>query len=583
MVPQHLHEILLSSLRFLFPITASMEPEEAKLDRFLQWLQANGAELRGCSIRCCGPNNGFGVFLTETPSGIDNNGVVMVVPLDLAITPMRVLQDPTVGPRCRALFEEGDVDDRFLVMLFLIVERLRPDSLWKPYLDMLPSTFGSPLWFTEDELSALKGTTLHRATVLQRKSLEDLFRDKMKGLIEELLCSNELQCTREIQYEDFLWANSIFWTRALNIPFPHFYVFPESSDKQDHSSSSHDSDSCAYKIKVPSEASGEDTSILVEHSCDNKTSNSRNMEHVWVEGLLPGIDFCNHGWKAVATWEVDPTGAITGVPASMYLVLVDQGTVDVEKEIHINYGNKGNEELLYLYGFVVDNNPDDFLMIHYPVEALQNVPLADRKAKLLEIQKAELRCLLPKTLLDRGFFSSCPFEDIENKDSSAVQISNYSWSGQRMVPSYVNKLVFPQEFIMALRTITMQEHEFQQVSSLLGELVGSGEDRQLSDREVQTAIWEVCGDYGALQLLVDLLHVKMTELEEGSGSEAVDNELLEKFEFEDLEDDKRKTSDDQSRRNHWSSIVYRRGQKQLTSLFLREAEHALELCAKEQS
>lgn len=60
-------------------------------------------------------------------------GIVMVVPLDLAITPMRVLQDQFVGPRCRALFEEGDVDDRFLVMVFLVVERLRPNSVWKPW------------------------------------------------------------------------------------------------------------------------------------------------------------------------------------------------------------------------------------------------------------------------------------------------------------------------------------------------------------------------------------------------------------------------------------------------------------------
>jgi hypothetical protein len=56
----------------------------------------------------------------------------MAVPLDLAITPMRVLQDPLVGPRLRARFEEGAVDDRLLVMLFLMAERLRPGSLWKP-------------------------------------------------------------------------------------------------------------------------------------------------------------------------------------------------------------------------------------------------------------------------------------------------------------------------------------------------------------------------------------------------------------------------------------------------------------------
>lgn len=32
---------------------------------------------------------------------------------------------------------------------------------------MLPRKFNSPLWFTDNELSELKGTTLHRATTLQ--------------------------------------------------------------------------------------------------------------------------------------------------------------------------------------------------------------------------------------------------------------------------------------------------------------------------------------------------------------------------------------------------------------------------------
>lgn len=59
-------------------------------------------------------------------------GVFLVVPLDLAITPMRVLQDPLIGAECRAMFEGGEVDDRFLIILFLLVERLRLNSPWKP-------------------------------------------------------------------------------------------------------------------------------------------------------------------------------------------------------------------------------------------------------------------------------------------------------------------------------------------------------------------------------------------------------------------------------------------------------------------
>lgn len=57
-----------------------------------------------------------------------------MVPLDLAITPMRVLEDPLIGPECRSMLEEGEVDDRFLMMLFLTVERRRKNSSWKPYV-----------------------------------------------------------------------------------------------------------------------------------------------------------------------------------------------------------------------------------------------------------------------------------------------------------------------------------------------------------------------------------------------------------------------------------------------------------------
>lgn len=62
------------------------------------------------------------------------SGNLLVVPLNLAITPMRVLQDPILGPECSAMFEEGEVDDRFLILLFLTLEHLRKNSSWKPYV-----------------------------------------------------------------------------------------------------------------------------------------------------------------------------------------------------------------------------------------------------------------------------------------------------------------------------------------------------------------------------------------------------------------------------------------------------------------
>ncbi|KAJ0967073.1 hypothetical protein J5N97_023990 [Dioscorea zingiberensis] len=570
---------------------------EAKLQSFLQWLQANGAELSGSTVQYCGPDKGFGVFSAPTGDRRED-GVVMVIPLDLAITPMRVLQDPFVGPRCRALFEEGHVDDRFLVMIFLTVERLRPNSQWKPYLDMLPSVFGNPLWFTEEELAELKGTTLYQATILQKKTLRALYDDKVKALVEELLShDSHLESVNEVHFEDFLWANSVFWTRALNIPLPHSYVFPESLGAEENNSTCNDhgssfsvtsnlADSC---IEVDSHKI-EDANIVSEKEKYKETSNALVSKTIWVEGLVPGIDFCNHGLKGTATWEVDGEGSVTGIPASMYLILAEN-TLEAGKEILISYGNKGNEELLYLYGFIIDNNPDDYLMVHYPMEAFQNVPYADRKARLLEIQKAEFRCLLPKNLLDHGFFpanslrADGPKKDLDDDHGSSTV--NYSWSGRRKVPPYLNNLVFPQEFLTALRTITMQDDELCQVASLLEELVGTREEQHPSGREVQAAVWEVCGDYGALQLLVDLLSAKIIELEEGSGNEDCDTELLEKFhamgmELQNLDSESRnKRQGEFMNKNKTSSIVYRKGQKQLARLFLKEAEHALELCTSE--
>ncbi|KAG9142401.1 hypothetical protein Leryth_025422 [Lithospermum erythrorhizon] len=526
---------------------ASSKEEEAKLVLFLQWLQINEVELRGCNIKYSDSIKGFGIFSSENAP----NGVLLVVPLDLAITPMRVLQDPLLGPECRAMLEEGEVDDRFLIILYLTLERLRKNSTWTPYLDMLPTKFGTPIWFSEDELLELKGTSLYRATELQKKSLQRLYEDKVKKLVEKLLTLDD-DTEREVSFEDFLWANSIFWTRALTIPYPH------------------------SSMPNIAQAEGSSTGLVSELSADSHhpgvSSTSDQVETTWVEGLVPGIDFCNHGLKPAATWEVDGTGSATGVPFSMYLLSVGHGAFSSGKEISISYGNKGNEELLYLYGFVMEHNPDDYLMVSdthplfffmfkkYNSARLSSAPSV-RLSSILLIEFFFVRKIMVLPGCNRSF-------------------CNYSWSGERKMPSYLDKLVFPEEFMSALRTIAMTEDQTYQVSALLEELVGSEGGRQPSDAEVRAAIWEACGDSGALQMLIDLLNTKVMDLEEGTGSEESDAELLQKASCSEMiekDQSKPETFCINPSRNQISSIIYRKGQKELARLFLKEAEYALEL------
>ncbi|KAJ0235630.1 Uncharacterized protein HA466_0264300 [Hirschfeldia incana] len=536
---------------------AAVRSEEGgKVKECVDWLEVNGAELRGCTINSF--PKGFGIFADAQGSSDD---VLVVVPLELAITPMRVLQDPLLGPECRSMFEQGHVDDRFLIILFLTFERLRPLSTWKPYLDMLPTRFGNPLWFSDDDFLELKGTNLYDATLLQKKKLLALYHDKVESLLKKLLLLDGVS-ESNVSFEDFLWANSVFWSRALNLPLPHSFVFPQNQE---------DVEGCPSKLATDSHQKE-----IQDHV--PATTSVGPGDTVWVEGLVPGIDFCNHDLKPVATWEVDGTGSVSKVPFSMYLLSVAQNPIP-NKEITISYGNKGNEELLYLYGFVIENNPDDYLMVHYPVEAIPSIPFSDSKGQLLEAQKAELRCLLPKSLLDHGFFPQPTSKVRESEEKgTAARSCNFSWSGQRKIPSYVNKLVFPEDFMTGLRTIAMQEDELYKVSAMIEELVESRPDEQPSETEVRMAVWEACGDSGALQLLLDLLNAKMMKLEENSGSEEQDAGLLEEAcVLESHEQPREEEGKRMMSRNKWSSVIYRRGQKQLTRLFLKEAEHALHL------
>lgn len=81
-----------------------------------------------------------------------------------------------------------------------------------------------------------------------------------------------------------------------------------------------------------------------------------------------------------------------------------------------------------------------------------------------------MRCLLPRNLLDHGFFSTESSNNKANNTHEDERICSFSWSGQRRIPSYLKKLVFSEDFMTTLRTIAMQEDEVNKVYSFLEEV-----------------------------------------------------------------------------------------------------------------
>ncbi|CAE5956242.1 unnamed protein product [Arabidopsis arenosa] len=78
-------------------------------------------------------------------------------------------------------------------------------------------------------------------------------------------------------------------------------------------------------------------------------------------------------------------------------------------------------------------------------------------------------------------------------------------------------------------------------------------------------------------LILDADSERMMKLEENSGTEEQDARLLEEACVLESHEEARDLDGRRMSRNKWSSVVYRRGQKQLTRLFLKEAEYALHL------
>eukprot|EP00897_Mesotaenium_endlicherianum_P004547 jgi/Mesen1/411/ME000100S10641 len=158
----------------------------ARLNKFHQWMEENGAEFRGCQVAAAPSiegeaGDGLGVFANEK--------TVMVVPLRLAICTATIVRDPHLGPLYAQLLQEGQVaDERVLLMLFLLVERARgPDSFWAPYMALLPARVGTPLAYSESQLQALRGTALHAGTLGKKKALARVFENSVRPAGQQLL------------------------------------------------------------------------------------------------------------------------------------------------------------------------------------------------------------------------------------------------------------------------------------------------------------------------------------------------------------------------------------------------------------
>ncbi|XP_028404426.1 actin-histidine N-methyltransferase-like [Dendronephthya gigantea] len=104
-----------------------------------------------------------------------------------------------------------------VLALKLLNECHKEDSFWKPYIDILPLKFSIPLFFTQEEVSVLKGSQVLGNVLNLYKSIARQYA-YLYQLFKKIPTNNKLSFMKSFTYNQYRWAVSIVMTRQNQIP-----------------------------------------------------------------------------------------------------------------------------------------------------------------------------------------------------------------------------------------------------------------------------------------------------------------------------------------------------------------------------
>ncbi|EPS65495.1 hypothetical protein M569_09282, partial [Genlisea aurea] len=182
-------------------LSAAQVPPE--IDRFWQWLRDEKVISSRTPVEPAVVPEGLGLVATRD---ISKNDVVLEVPRRFWIHPDAVAASD-IGTVCSGL------KPWISVALFLIRERFKgEESQWRYYLEILPRSTNSTIYWSDEELLEIRGTQLLGTTLGVKEYVEKEF-DKVE---EEVILANENLFPFRVTTDDFMWAFGILRSRAFS-------------------------------------------------------------------------------------------------------------------------------------------------------------------------------------------------------------------------------------------------------------------------------------------------------------------------------------------------------------------------------
>ncbi|CAG9861295.1 unnamed protein product [Phyllotreta striolata] len=181
------------------------------VEEFVKWCGENQAKLEGCQIA---EFEGFDLGL-KVCEEIPPASLVISVPRNLFLT-----VEAAKKTELKRLFDKDQMlrnMHNVALAMFLIFERFKSDSFWRPYINMLPSSYTTVLYFTVDELLELKGSPTFETALKQIKSIarQYAYFHKLFHTSDDPVC---VFMREKFTYDVYRWAVSTVMTRQNTIP-----------------------------------------------------------------------------------------------------------------------------------------------------------------------------------------------------------------------------------------------------------------------------------------------------------------------------------------------------------------------------
>lgn len=186
---------------------------QASIPAFIQWLNNNEVDTSAIEIEDV-QHLGYGVKATKDLKEMDP---FIIVPRKIMLT-----TDTARESGLDALIVEDKILQAMpsiVLALHLLCERRSAESYWKPYLDMIPGRYTTPLYFTPEEMTLLKGSPAYKDCVNQYRNIARQYAYFYR-VIQNNPAAAKLPIRNCFTYDDYRWAVSTVMTRQNQVPTP---------------------------------------------------------------------------------------------------------------------------------------------------------------------------------------------------------------------------------------------------------------------------------------------------------------------------------------------------------------------------